>query len=320
MFEQPVVGETVGGVDAADRLPDADTLAGWLQALAGLEGSGDGAQVEVIRGLEELKSAAAAAQARVSVSLDATRRSQRAAAGITAAEQGKGVASEVALARRESPTRGTQHLGLAKTLVGEMPHGLAALSTGLISEWRATLVARETACLSIEHRSQIDQMLFGDPGRLTQIQTWGDRRLVAETRKIAYRLDPHSALERVRKAENERRVTCRPAPDTMAYLSALLPVAQAVACYAALNRAADTARAQGDPRSRGQVMADTMVELLTGQTIAAGTPVEIQLVITDQTLFANTPQPTDPTDTTDDAAGTADHRDDTGAETGQARS
>ncbi|MGH3445774.1 MAG: DUF222 domain-containing protein, partial [Nocardioidaceae bacterium] len=171
-------------------------------------------------------------------------------------------------------------------LVTEMPYTLAGLTSGWLSEWRATLLARETACLSAEDRRVVDAELAG---RLAgELEKWGDARLIAEARRLAYRLDPHSALARVRKAENDRTVSCRPAPDTMAYLTALLPVAQAVACYAALSRAADTARAAGDERSRGQVMADTLVELVTGQTIAAGTPVEVQLVMTDQSLFART--------------------------------
>ena len=53
-------------------------------------------------------------------------------------------------------------------------------------------------------------------------------------------------------------MTLRPAPDTMAVLSGLLPVEQGVACLAALRRAADTATAMGDGRSRDQVMADTL--------------------------------------------------------------
>ncbi|EFD74774.1 conserved hypothetical protein [Mycobacterium tuberculosis GM 1503] len=47
----------------------------------------------------------------------------------------------------------------------------------------------------------------------------------------------------------------------MTYLTALLPVAQGVSVYAALTRAADT---RCDGRSRGQVMADTLVERVTG--------------------------------------------------------
>jgi hypothetical protein len=62
-------------------------------------------------------------------------------------------------------------------------------------------------------------------------------------------------------------------------------VKQAVAAYAALTREADTARAAGDPRSRSQVMADTLVQRLTGQATADGVPLAIGLVITDRTLL-----------------------------------
>ena len=48
----------------------------------------------------------------------------------------------------------------------------------------------------------------------------------------------------------------------MTYVTALLPVAQGVGVYAALKRAADTTF---DDRSRGQVMADTLVERVTGR-------------------------------------------------------
>ena len=73
-------------------------------------------------------------------------------------------------------------------------------------------------------------------------------------------------VNRRAKAEADRHVSMRPAPDTMARLSALLPAAQGVAVWATLTRVADQARAAGDPRSRGQVMADTLVERITGQT------------------------------------------------------
>ena len=58
----------------------------------------------------------------------------------------------------------------------------------------------------------------------------------------------NSCVERHRKAVGDRRVSIRPAPDTMTYLTALLPVAHGVAVYAALTRHADTAKATGDAR------------------------------------------------------------------------
>jgi hypothetical protein len=42
------------------------------------------------------------------------------------------------------------------------------------------------------------------------------------------------------RAERERRITGRPAPDTMMYLTALLPARVGVAVLAALGQAADT--------------------------------------------------------------------------------
>ena len=114
-------------------------------------------------------------------------RAAHAARGIPAERQGRGVAGQVALARQESPYKGGRHLGLAKVLAGEMPHTLAALQRGVISEWRATLLARETLFLSREHRQLIDTQLCADP---TILDGWGDKRLTNEIQKIAYQLDP----------------------------------------------------------------------------------------------------------------------------------
>jgi len=107
------------------------------------------------------------------------------------------------------------------------------------------------------------------------------------------RLDPAGKVERLRKMPEQRAVTIRPAPDTMAYLTALLPVTQAVA-YAALRTAADSTTATGDQRGRGQIMADTLVERLTGQSHAQHVPLTVNLTITDHTLLAAGPDRDEP--------------------------
>ena len=76
----------------------------------------------------------------------------------------------------------------------------------------------------------------------------------------------------------------------MCYLTALLPVGQGVAMYAALTRHADTLRNDGDPRTRGQLMADTLVERTTG-TPGGITGIELQLVMTDRTLLQGDSEP-----------------------------
>ncbi|MEP6761890.1 MAG: DUF222 domain-containing protein, partial [Sporichthyaceae bacterium] len=119
----------------------------------------------------------------------------------------------------------------------------------------------------------------------------GDRETEAAARSVAYRLDPHAFTARSQGAARDRRVTLRPAPDTMSRLAGFLPVGQGVAAYAALTRHADGLRASGDARSRGQIMADTLVERLTGQATAAAVPVEVELVMTDSTLVAGADEP-----------------------------
>ncbi len=169
---------------------DAAAITGWVTALAGLDRAVDDVErVDRIRVLEDLKAAAAAAQARAAADLDASVRAERAARGLPAALQGQGVAAQVALARRESPHRGGRHLGFAQALVGEMPHTLAGLTQGWLSEWRATLVVQGTACLSREDRATVDRLLLADPATLDGV---GDKELVGKVRALAYRLDPAS--------------------------------------------------------------------------------------------------------------------------------
>ncbi|MCV7347154.1 HNH endonuclease [Mycolicibacterium rhodesiae] len=237
------------------------------------------AMVQGIAELERLKAAVAAGQARLTAALDAARRSAEEAAGVPFRKRGRGLASEVALARRDSPSRGGQHLGFAKALVYEMPHTLAALERGVLSEWRATIVVRESACLDVEDRRRLDSELCSDSDALLGV---GDAALGAKAKAIAYRLDPHAVVDRAAKAEAERTVTTRPAPDAMTYVTALLPVAQGVSVYAALKREADLC---ADARSRGQVMADTLVERVTGRPADEPVPMTVNLVVSDQMLL-----------------------------------
>jgi hypothetical protein len=267
---------------------DADAVSAFARDLKDFDARGERALVEGLTALEGLKSAAAAAQARIADSLDRTARARQAASGVPADERGRGVAAQVALARRESPVTGGRHLGLARALVREMPHTLSALEDGRLSEWRTTLLVRETACLSRADRVAVDRDLCSDPSTLAGL---GDRAVAEAARRAAYRLDPQAFVSRAAKAEKDRRVTMRPAPDTMSFLTGHLPVAQGVAAFAALARAADEARAVGDPRTRAQVMADTMVQRLTGQAHAEQVPLEVEVVITDRSLVGDDDEP-----------------------------
>jgi hypothetical protein len=257
-----------------------------FDSLAAFDTDADEATLVVgIAELEHLKCVAAAGQARLTAALDQKRRLRETAEGVPAAKRCRGLASEIALARHDSPNRGGRHLGFARALVLEMPYTLAALEAGALSEWRATLIVRESACLTVEDRGKLDAELCGDQ---SELEGKGDKQIAASAKTIAYRLDPQAVVDRAVRAESERTVTIRPAPDTMTYVTALLPMAQGVSVYASLRRAADTTF---DDRGRGQVMADTLVERVTGQPADIPTPIEVNVVITDDSLFGGDQTP-----------------------------
>lgn len=249
------------GVTPPPVLDAAAVEAMLAQLASGVLPGQDAARVDVLRGLQQLKCAAEGAQAAIAVAFDASQRARAAEQGVRPEKQGTGVAEQIALARRESPHLGRRHLGLATVLSTEMPHTLAALRAGHITEWRATILARETACLDLLHRREIDAALAGDAEKLSGV---GDRETEQAAKKMACALDPASVAERRRRAESERSVTVRPAPDTMTWLTASLPVREGVAVFAALKQEAARLVAGGDERSRGQIMADTLVSRVLG--------------------------------------------------------
>jgi hypothetical protein len=296
---------------ASEPLSSLASMRAWISSLDS-GGLSSAALVDLLGELETLKNVACAAQARAAVAFDLAQRAEQRDAGVAASRLGRGVAEQVALARRESPSQGSRLLGLAKALCGssaELPATMALLAAGTLSEWRATLIARETACLDPELRRAVDAEMAPTAATLS------NRQLAAETRAAAYRLDPAGVLARRAHAAKGRYVSLRPAPESMTYLTALLPLRDGVACYAALAKAADAALAAGaeaaqtgpadptaaaapagntpsaeapaEPRTRAQLMADLLVIRLTGLSQPGSAPVEVTLVMSDRALFGD---------------------------------
>lgn len=86
-------------------------------------------------------------------------------------------------------------------------------------------------------------------------------------------------------------MSLRRLPDAMAKLTAILPVAAAMAVRESLRHAAEAAKAGGDPRSLAQLAADTLIERTTGLTDAGRIPLRIGLVMTERTLLAADTEP-----------------------------
>jgi hypothetical protein len=139
-----------GGLDAVALGCFLSRLGEPIGAAAVGAGDVDDAElIEQIAVLEWVKRGCAARQARLTVTFDSSQRARQRALGVRAAKVGRGVGEQVGLARRESPSRGARHLREAKALVLQMPHTLAALAAGQVSEWAASVAVQETSCLSI---------------------------------------------------------------------------------------------------------------------------------------------------------------------------
>ena len=142
-----------------------------------------------------------------------------------------------------------------------------------------------TSTLSLEDRAEVDRRVGPLLGRL------GVGAAGRAARRVAAELDAASVVRRMEEAARSRRVTVRPAPDGMAYLTVLAPLRETVGAYAAL-RARATAVVGGqcpdeapEGRGVGAVMADTATRLMSGRAVGQVQPLEVHLVMTDTALL-----------------------------------
>jgi hypothetical protein len=280
------VAVTVVLEPAADPVGDPQT--GWLDAvLACLAegvaecasrgdagGGSDAARIDRIARLEKIKAAAAALQMAESVRFAQSQAEAQLAADVHPDKIGRGIADQLGLACRVSGFAAARRLGVARALWFDLPETYRLLVDGEISEYVASLVVTETRHLDAATRRDVDAKIVA-----AGISQMGPRSAAVSARRHAYEADPEGYVQRGRTERKNRRVTLRPAPDTMSVLSGYLPAEHGVACLKSLRDQADALKAAGDPRCRDQIMADTLVERLTGQASAADVNAELQIVM-----------------------------------------
>ncbi|WP_298798613.1 DUF222 domain-containing protein [Pseudonocardia sp. 73-21] len=242
------------------------------------------ARIDRIAVLEQLRAALAAAQHAEMVAFGRQQVEEQIALVETGrldpVALGRGIADQIALACKVSPFRGSRRLGIARALDSDLPCAGALLAAGQMSEQIAEIVVSQTSHLDPEKRQRVDKQLAA--GGLENLSL---RRAENLIKQCAYDADRAGYVARGRTARRDRRVGLRPAPDTMSVLSGFLPVEQGVACLAALRAHADAVLAAGDERTRDQVMADTLIERVTGQATAADVNVEIGIVMPLESLL-----------------------------------
>lgn len=189
----------------------------------------------------------------------------------------RSVAAQVALACRVSPTVGRRRLRTARHLHAGLDHVRGLFTAGELSPDKAAAIADATSDLDPDQRGRVDRRLAAhDLARL------GIGRLRDLAHRLVAEIAPETFRARAATARRGRRVTLRPGGDGMCWLTAHLPVEQGAACLAALQHAVTDHWA--DPtatvtRTRGQTMADTLVERCTGQATAEAVSIEVQALV-----------------------------------------
>jgi len=250
------------------------------------EGLSDTDRLVLIGALEELKAVTTAAQVRVTEAFDTSQRCAHVQAGGDPGKASRSIGSQLALVLRCSPSRGDAFRRLATVLTDQMPHTLHALTQGVISQYHAQVAVTATTGLPVGVREHVDQVIAGDLPSLTP------KQLGAACRRVAAQVDAAGVVAKINQAVGSRRVSVRPAPDGLAYLSVVGPLAEVVGAYATLRRDAHTIIGGQDPggegadgRGLGAVMTDLALRRLSGRGVGEGQPVMVDLVITDRSLL-----------------------------------
>ena len=254
-----------------DRAPSAEALAA----------QDDAALIDLIAATERAKGRLAAAQARAEAAFWDAQIGEQQRQGVPRGQRGRGIADQVALARRITPKQASDEVALHRVLLGSLPRTSGLLEAGEISEYAARRVAENVLVLEEADRARVDVDLAD------QLPSVTARRAGDLARARAQELDADAAVRRHQRAVADRRVSLQPAVDGMSILRATLPVKDGVAVLKVLTEAASSAKAAGDPRTKGQIMADTLTASACGLESPDDIPVEIQLLMTDMTLLAD---------------------------------
>ena len=233
--------------------------------------------------LEEQKNAVAASQADAILAFARAHAVSQTAVGWVEPETlERSIAAQVGLACRVSPTEGRRRVRVARDLHDGHTQVRDLYAVGKLSEYQVATIARATAHLAADERAAVDRSL-AERG----VERMGVRRIGDLTRKLAAEVAPEKFAARAHAARTGRYVSLRPGQDGMAYLSAHLPAEQAIACLGALAKAVNEVAVSPEPvtRGRGEIMADTLVERLTGQATAHDVNVEVQVLVPVEALL-----------------------------------
>ena len=123
---------------------------------------------------------------------------------------GRGIAEQIGLACRISPTTAARRLNTARALWFELPGTYSQLVTGELGERVAEAVVSETRHLNPDNRRQVDQQI-----KTAGIARWDSKQLRLRRAKWPTRLIGKAIYSGAAPNANIAVVGVRSAPDTM---------------------------------------------------------------------------------------------------------
>jgi hypothetical protein len=243
------MGDPVGSGSSSPRVPPVPR-----------EQLGPTVLIDRIAARERQIAALEAEQARDLAAFSDQRVAADVAAGVPQHLVGRTVGTEVGLALGSGPQVAAHRVAHAWLAVRHHPRVLGLVGTGQVTMWGLRLVLRQTEALSDESRRAVDALVAD----LAASERLTPARLGQAAARCALGIDPDAAAKRAAAARSRRRVWLGEPLDGVAGMGAVLRAEEALACWTALDRTARAMRQHGDERSVQTLMADLVVERLTG--------------------------------------------------------
>ncbi|WP_022887639.1 HNH endonuclease signature motif containing protein [Glaciibacter superstes] len=168
----------------------------------------------------------------------------------------RSLVAEVACATRVPQRTAENLIGESRALVQDLPDTLTALRAGKISYRHARTLVSETAGLDDAATAELEKLML--PVAETVTGSKFDRKI----RIAREKLNPESIVARHERSILDRRVSVEPARDGMAWLSAYLPAADALAIHTQLVKRGKDLQGANEHRTLTQLKADVFRDLL----------------------------------------------------------
>ncbi|SDF37884.1 protein of unknown function [Blastococcus aurantiacus] len=203
---------------------------------------------------------------------------RRAARPSVLADVSEWAAQELVVALSITSTAAQNLLERSLTLVHRLPRTLAALESGLIHVGHLwSLLERVAPITDATIRTRVEAEVI-DWTAARQVTT--PAQLGAKVRRSVLRHDARAAAQRLAAAVRERGITVRAdRREGMAVFDSLLTVPEAHALLDVLGQYADVIDGPEDTRTRGQRMADCLLDLVLRPGEQTGPPVQARLTV-----------------------------------------